>query len=62
MTNSNDLHEEYEKDANIEASLKNSITKNNAKDIAILFVNLMDNNLDFVSYKEPYRNDRKKGY
>lgn len=60
MINSDDLHRQYEEGARRETSLKNSIKKNNAKDIAILFVYLMENNLDFVRHEEPYRNNIKE--
>lgn len=42
-----------------EKELKYTITKQTANDIANLFIHLMNNDSDFVNFKEPYRTDRK---
>lgn len=50
----------YADAAKREKELKSTITRQNAKDIAILFIYLMTNKRKFINYKEPYRSDRKE--
>lgn len=59
MFDSNVEDQMYAEAASREKELKSTITKQNAKDIAHLFVHLMSIDSKFVNYKEPYRSDRK---
>ncbi len=52
-------YEMYADASKKEKELKGLITTQNAKDIANLFVHLMNDNSNFVHYVEPYRSGRR---
>lgn len=60
MFESNDLHEMYQQAATSRDHLKKSISREFARDLAILFVALFNENPKFIELKEPYRTDRKQ--